>query len=303
MKTNKIPNTDLKVSAICLGTMTFGTPVGEPDAIELVHYALDKGINFIDTANMYEGYARVPGSSGGIAEEIIGKAVKGRRNGVIIATKLGMKVGDEPEDMNTSPAAIKKQLGKSLINLGTDMIDIYYLHKYDPTTPPEEIVYALDQAKREGKIRYYAVSNYNTEQLKALIKAADDNGLPRPVMCQPPLSILKQEALGDIIHYCDKEKISVVPYQILQGGLLTGKYKRGHEAPAGSRKAEKPDWVWDMDDKLYDKLEDIEKMASEAGITMTQFAINWSLQQPTVVSAIVGVKTKEQIDEAVNAVG
>ena len=169
-------------------------------------------------------------------------------------------------------------------------------------TPPEEIVYALDKAKREGKIRYYAVSNYSAQQLGNLIKAAAAAGLPKPVMCQPPLSILKQDSLDDMIPLCDREGIAVVPYQIFQGGLLTGKYKRGAPVPEGSRKAEKPDWVWDFDDELYAKLESIEKNAQKENLTMTQYAIRWTLRQPAVVAAIVGVKKTEQIDDAVAAV-
>ncbi len=299
MQKNKIPETDLEVSEICLGTMTFGTPVGEADAINLIHYAIDKGINFIDTANMYEGYARSAGSSGGVAEEIIGKALVDCRDKVVLATKLGMKVGELPEDEGTSPAAIRKHLDMSLGRLKTDYIDIYYLHKYDPDVLMEEMLAELANAIKAGKIRYYAISNYLADQIQELLNIADANSLPRPVMCQPPLSILKQDALSDIIPLCDKERIAVCPYQILQGGLLTGKYKRNSELPANSRKAEMDNWVWDLNEELFDELERIEKEASAENITMLQYAIRWVLKQPAVVSAIVGVKNKKQIDMAI----
>lgn len=232
MQYNKVPKTDLSVSKVCLGSMTFGTPVAFDDAVKLVEYAVSQGINFIDTANMYEGYARYAGSSGGVAEEIIGKATKSCRKDVVIATKLGMKVGPNPEDEFTSPAAIKKHLDLSLGRLCTDYIDVYYLHKPDPATPVADTLGALADAIKAGKIRYYGVSNYSGAELKNLVKIADENGLPRPVMCQPPLSLLKTDSLDEIIPFCAEEEIGVVPYQVLQGGVLTGKYKKGQPAPA-----------------------------------------------------------------------
>jgi aryl-alcohol dehydrogenase-like predicted oxidoreductase len=301
MKRREIPHTSIAVSEICLGTMTFGSPVDRPSSVRLIHEALARGINFIDTANMYEGYARTAGSPGGVAEEIVGEALKGRRSEVIVATKLGMKVGPEPEDEYTSPAAIRKQLDLSLKRLQTDYIDIYYLHRPDPYTKPEDIVQELDRAIRAGKIRHYAVSNYNREQLEALLKAAEACGAPKPVMCQPPLSLLKQEVYRELAPLCREENIAVVPYQILQGGLLTGKYRRSAPAPEGSRLQEKPDWMWKLDDELFAKLEAVEAEAARRGLTMTQYAIRWVLEQPQVVSAIIGVKNVEQIETATSA--
>ena len=298
MKQCRIPNTELDVSMICLGTMTFGTPVGEAEAVRLVHYAFEKGINFIDTANMYEGYTRYIGSPGGVAEEIVGKAISGRREGFVIATKVGMKIGEAPEDEWTSPAAIEKQLDLSLKRLGTDYVDIYYLHKPDPETPIPETLKALDGAIQAGKVRYYGVSNYSAAQLSDLLAAADAGGLPRPVVTQPGISLLKQDACVDLLPLCDKEGIGVVPYQVLQGGLLTGKYKRGQPISPDSRKAEKDSWVWELTDELFDRLEGIEKQAHESGLNMTRYALRWVLQQRAVVSAIVGVKRASQIDDA-----
>ena len=303
MKYSTINHPTISLSKICLGTMTFGTPVAFDDAVHLIDYAVGSGINFIDTANMYEGYARVPGSTGGVAEEIVGAAIQSRRDKVVVATKLGMKVGSAPEDEFTSPAAIEKHLNISLSRLKTDYIDIYYLHKPDPFTPAEEILLALDKAVRAGKIRCYGVSNYSCEQLKNLVFAADQSGLPRPAFCQPSLSLLNDGALGDILPFCTENGIAVVPYQVLQGGLLTGKYKKGIPAPVGSRKAEKPDWVDDIDEATYEKLQTIEKAAAKFKLTMTQYAIRWATERPGVVSAIVGVKNTRQIDDAAAAIG
>ena len=143
MQFTTLPGTGISVSRLCLGTMTFGSPVAEPDAIRLVHDAAELGVNFIDTANMYEGYNRFAGSAGGVAEEIVGKAVAGRRADFVVATKLGMKVGDTPVDENTSPEAIRVQLRRSLRRINTDYIDLYYLHRYDPNTAPGEIARAM----------------------------------------------------------------------------------------------------------------------------------------------------------------
>jgi aryl-alcohol dehydrogenase-like predicted oxidoreductase len=220
--------------------MTFGTPVAESEAIKLTHWAIDKGINFIDTANMYEGYARYLGSPGGVAEEILGKALADRRDRVVLATKVGMPVGSESEDRGSSPAAIRKQLDLSLKRLATDFVDIYYLHKPDVhNTPPVEIIGALNEAILAGKIRHYGVSNYSAEQLVELLRAADENGLPRPVIHQPPYSLLKPDVEKDLLPLCAKEGIAVACYQVFQGGLLTGKYHRGQEPPADC-----PLWIY-----------------------------------------------------------
>jgi len=253
MELRSIPKTDLKVSPICLGTMTFGTPVGEADAIRIVHWALDHGVNFIDTANMYEGYTRSAGSTGGVAEEILGQALKGRRDEAVVATKVGMKVGDAPEDDGTSAEAIRVQLDRSLQRLQTDYVDLYYLHRPDPASDMAETLGALDEAIQQGKIRYYAVSNYTSRHLEELLEIADENDLPRPVVVQPFFNLEKMEfrVQDELLPLCEREQIGVVPYRILNSGVLTGKYRRGQEPPAGSRASEKPSWLPELTDELF----------------------------------------------------
>ena len=303
MDARRIPETELDVSPVCLGTMTFGNPVAEPDATALVHHAMDAGINFIDTANMYEGYDRTVGSAGGVAEEILGKALVGRRTDVILATKVGMKVGDGPEDDGTSPAAISKHLDLSLRRLQTDYVDIHYLHRPDPEAETPDVLDALTRAMQEGKIRHYGVSNFSAEELSSLLDGADGNGLPRPVIAQPGMSLLKQDACAELLPLCKREGIAVAPYQVLQGGLLSGRYRRGEPPPPGSRKADADGWVWDLTDALFDRLETLEAEAETEGLTMTQCALRWALDQPAVVSAIVGARRPVHIDEAVSAAG
>ena len=298
----RIPGTELRVSRICLGTMTFGSPVGEEAAVRLVRYALDEhNINFIDTANMYEGYNRYAGSAGGVAEEIVGKAVRGARDRFVVATKVGMKVGTEPVDENTSPEAIRVQLRRSLKRMDTDYVDIYYLHRFDPDTEPQAIARAMGDELRAGTIRAWGVSNYTAPQLAALLEAARRENVPAPALCQPALSLLNRAALDDMLPLCEKENIGVVPYQVLQGGVLTGKYKRGAAAPEGSRLAEEPEWLKPFTDEVYNVLAECERAAEAAGVSMTQHALRWALAQPAVVSALIGVKRTEQIDEAAKA--
>lgn len=303
MKYSIIPGTDMSVSKVCLGTMTFGSPVPEADAIRLVHYALNEhGINFVDTANMYEGYNRVAGSSGGVAEEILGKAVSGQRDRYILATKVGMKVGTAPEDENTSPLAIATQLRRSLKRMNTDYMDLYYLHRYDPDTEPHLIARAIGEELKAGTIRAWGVSNYTADQLKALLQAAKEENIVAPAMCQPALSMVNTGALTDILPLCASEGIGVIPYQILQGGMLTGKYRRNQAAPAGSRLAEKPEWMKPFTDEVYNVIEHCAEKAAEQGITMTQYALRWTLEQPGVISSLIGVKRESQIEEAAKAI-
>ena len=295
----KIPNTDIALSPLTLGTMTWGSPVAHKDAVALTRYAVERGINHIDTANMYEGYDRYAGSAGGVAEVIVGEALKAMdREKVIVATKVGMKVGAAPHDEGTSPEAIRIQLDRSLKRLDTDYVDLYYLHRYDENAAPEAILETLTTLRQAGKIRYFGISNYTPQQLKNLLACADANGFDRPVICQPPLSLLKDDAAKELLPLCEKEGIAAVPYQIFQGGLLTGKYRRQDAPPAGSRADQKPGWMMTMDDMLYDRLEALEEAARQAGKTLPQYALSWTLSQPAVISALVGVRTQSQIDDA-----
>jgi aryl-alcohol dehydrogenase-like predicted oxidoreductase len=242
--------------------MTFGTPVEEADAIRLVHAAFDMGINFIDTANIYEGYARYLGSAGGVAEEITGKALLGRREKMILATKVGAPVGPGPQDRGLSAVHILRQLDCSLRRLQTDYIDLYIIHWPDKYVPLETTLAAMETAVRQGKIRHFGASNHSAWQLCEMLWIAQQQSGPPVVSSQIPLSMLRREFHHDL-PFCLKYGIGVTPYQSLQGGLLTGKYRRGQAPPSGSRGAEKPDWIWKMDDALFDRLERIESKRVE----------------------------------------
>lgn len=292
----------LLVSPICLGTMTFGTPVDEADAIRLVHTAIDLGINFIDTANVYEGYARYLGSAGGVAEEIVGKALRDRRDKMVVATKVGAPVGPGPQDRGLSAVHILRELENSLRRLQTDCIDLYIIHWPDKHVPMETTLAAMETAVRQGKIRYFGASNHSASRLCELLWIAERQGAPRVVSSQIPFSLLRREFQHDL-PFCTQHGIGVTPYQALQGGLLTGKYRRGQPPPSDSRAAEKPDWIWKQDDALFDRLERIEALAGQVGVPFSQYALAWTLAQPAMTSLVVGVKRVEQIQDAVSAAG
>ncbi len=289
----------LLVSPICLGTMTFGTPVGEADAIRLTHGAIDLGINFIDTADTYEGYERVLGSAGGVAEKILGKALKGRRDDAIVATKVCAPTGPGPQDKGLSATHIMHGLERSLKLLDTDYIDLYIIHWPDKDAPLETTLGAMELAVRQGKIRYFGASNHNAAQLCEFLWLADKRHWPRVVSSQIPFSMVKRHFQNDL-EFCARHSIGVTPYQPLQGGALTGKYRRGKAAPDGSRGAERPQWL-SIDDGLYDTIEGIAKLADEAGVAMSQYVLAWTLAQEAMTSLVVGAKRVEQVADALKA--
>ena len=300
MEHRRLGASGLLVSPICLGTMTFGTPVSESDAIRMVHGAIDLGVNFVDTANVYEGYSRYLGSPGGVAEQIVGKALKGRRDQVVLATKVGAPVGPGPQDRGLSSCHVLRELDNSLRRLQTDTIDLYFVHWPDKHVPLEVTLSAMDLAHRQGKIRYFGVSNHSAWQLSKLLSLAERGGGPPVVASQIPYSLLRRELHGDL-DFCRQHDVAVTPYQALQGGLLTGKYRRDQQPPADSRAAEKPEWMWNLDEALLDKLEAIRALAGEAEVDMTQYVLAWTLAQPAMSSLVVGAKRLEQVQQALAA--
>lgn len=290
----------LLVSPVCLGTMTFGTPVGESEAVRLVHAAIDRGINFIDTANIYEGYSRFIGSPGGVVEEILGKALRGRRDRVVLVTKVGAPLGPGPQDRGLSASHLLRELDRSLQRLQTDTIDLYLLHWPDRATPLETTLRAVEQAVRQGKIRSWGASNHAAWQLCEFLWLADRHGWSTPVASQVPLSLLRREFQHDL-EFCAGHGIGIMAYQSLQSGILTGKYRRGQPPPAASRAAEKPAWVGPLDDNLFDRLEKLEDLARQAEVPLAPYALAWTLAQSGVTAVVVGVRDERQMDDALHA--
>jgi L-glyceraldehyde 3-phosphate reductase len=302
MNYKMLPKTELEVSALCLGTMTFGTPVVKEDAIQLTHWALDHGINFLDTANMYEGYTRVPGSAGGVGEEILGKALEGRRGQALVATKVGMKIGPADNDQGASREHILREIDRSLVRLGCDYVDLYYMHKFDPSVPLTESAQAFNDLIDMGKIRYWAISNFSAEQITNLLKICDENNWRRPVALQPAYSLLKRDIEAEILPLCQREQIAVLPYQVLQGGLLTDKYQRGMEPPKDSRQIEKPEWTMALTHEMFDQLTQIKAEAQKQGRTLLEHALKSLLEKPGIPSLVIGVKNIAQLERLIMAI-
>jgi aryl-alcohol dehydrogenase-like predicted oxidoreductase len=282
--------------------MTFGTPVGEAEAVKLTHWAIDHGINFIDTANMYEGYTRYIGSPGGVTEQILGVALQDRRDQVVVATKVGMKIGPADDEQGLSRKHVLREIDRSLSRLQCEYVDLYYVHKPDPDTPLAESVQAFNDLINVGKVRYWAISNFSAEQISDVLSVCDENGWRRPVALQPHYSLLKRDIEKDVLPSCQREQIAVVPYRVLEGGLLTGKYRRGQAVPTDSRQVEKPDWTLELTGEMYGRLEQIEAEARAKGRTLMQHALMTLLEQPAVVSLIVGAKRIGQLEDLIAAV-
>ena len=296
MQQRRIPHTDLDVSVVCLGTMTFGTPVDQEGVNSIIDWCLDNGLNFIDTADMYEGYTRFLGSPGGKSEAFIGNALVGRRAQAIVTTKVGNPVGDDTySGTGLGRDHMLHQIDASLGRLRTDYVDIYEMHRDDPDTPLEESIAVMASLIEVGKVRHWGFSNFEPDDIHRMIALCDGNGWPRPVIAQPQLSWLVRDSEEEYIPACIEYDIAVTPYRTLQAGLLTGKYKRGREAPAGSR-GDESSWLDDPDDELWDRIEQFEREAASASLTPTQYAVKWLLDRPGVTSVIVGCKRPDQLE-------
>ena len=279
----------LKVSRICLGTNNFGGQISEEASIKIVNSALDCGINVVDTANVY---------TGGKSEEIIGNAVKGRRDEVIIATKVGFGTGEVPNQAGLSRKHILSQVEHSLNRLQTDFIDIYYLHRFDPETPLEETLRTFDGLVRSGKVRYVACSNFSAWQIAKAHEICETHDLEKLIAVQPPYNLLQRDIEKDIIPYCQQEGLGILTYTPLMGGFLTGKYSKDAHPPTGSRFEHNPR-LWERANKEsnFAVLEQVESVANDVGISILKLAISWILKNPAITAPIVGASSAEQIEE------
>ena len=297
MQSRLIPDTDIEVSAVCVGTMLFGTPVGEAGAAAIVDAALDGGANFFDTANMYEGYTRYIGSAGGLSEEFLGKALADRRQEAVIATKVGMAVGPEAGDRGLSAPHMRRECERSLRRLRTDRIDVYYMHTPDEATPIEESIEAMAALIEEGKVRFWGISNFDSGQTKELLAACDAGGWPRPVLHQPQYSLVHRGIETDLMPLCREEGIGLVPYRVLESGLLSGKYEGG--IPSGSRAKDNPAWIPQLDDdEIMGQVGKLQKAARERGRSLYEHVLRETVAVPGITSILLGIKSPEQIGQA-----
>ena len=293
MEYRQLGRCGLKVSEICLGTMTFGNGADRAESKRLVDLSMDRGVNFFDTANSY---------ADGLSEDYLGRALKGRRRDAVVATKFYNPVGSGPNDSGMSRFHIMQAIEDSLRRLGMDYVDIYYIHHVDQQTPVEEMLRALDDLVHHGKVRYIACSNYQAWRLMDALWISDHNGLSRFVCYQPQYSLVVRDIEQELIPVCQAKGLGVVVWSPLAGGFLSGKYKPGERIHAGSRSEE----GWGYPQKYFvdsadETLVELFKVADELGRSPAQVALRWVLEQPAITSAIVGARTLAHLEDNIQS--
>lgn len=294
MKYRSLGNSDLVVPVLALGTATFGggndffKKWGQTDAkeaSELVSVALDAGCNLFDTADAY---------SSGLSEEILGQAIAGRRNELLIATKTGLRMGPGEGDIGTSGERIIRACEASLRRLGTEHIDLYQLHAFDAQTPVEEMLWALERLLGEGKIGQYGVSNFSGWHLMKMLGLADQHHLPRPVSHQMYYSLVDREMEWELMPLALDQNVSSLIWSPLAGAKLTGKLGRNKSAPEGSRAATDASMTTDLE-RLYTITDELEWLSKETGHSIAQLSLAWLLARPSVGSVVVGARNADQL--------
>jgi aryl-alcohol dehydrogenase-like predicted oxidoreductase len=295
MRMRFLGKTGVRVSELCFGTMTFGGrsffkyvgQLGQKEANTLVDMSLEAGINFFDTADVY---------SEGLSEELLGKALGKRRQSIILATKVRGKMGPGPNDVGLSRHHITEACNASLKRLGTDYIDLYQVHNFDPDTPQEETMRALDDLVRQGKVRYIGCSNYSGWQLMKALAIADKRGWERFVTLQSLYSLLARELENEMVPLCLDQGLGILVWSPLSGGFLSGKYRRGKPQPKGTRlSAPQPRFIPHDDEKGFDIVEELDRIAKAHKATVAQAALNYLLAKEGVSSVIIGARTPEQL--------
>ncbi|HET7220835.1 MAG TPA: aldo/keto reductase [Vicinamibacterales bacterium] len=306
MNYRRLGASGLQVPVLTLGTGTFGGgtdffkpwgSTGVQEATRLVDICLDSGVTMFDTADVY---------SQGLSEEILGKAIAGRRERVLISTKGTFRTGAGPNDVGSSRAYLLKAVDASLHRLGTDYIDLYQLHGFDALTPIEEVVLTLDELVRAGKLRYIGVSNFSGWHLMKSLAFADRHGLARYVAHQAYYSLVGRDYEWELMPLAIDQQIATVVWSPLGWARLTGKLRRGQPKPAVSRLQDKTnvDAGPPIDDEyLYTVVDAIDAIAAETGKTVPQIALNWLLQRPTVATLVIGARNEEQLLQNLGAVG
>lgn len=295
MQYRRLGRCGLKVSEICLGTMTFGHGTDDAEADRMVHTAMKSGVMFFDTANGYNN---------GVSETMLGQALGVRRREAVIATKVFNAMGTGPNESGMSRGHIMQAVEDSLRRLGTDYIDLYYIHHVDVQTPLEEMLRAFDDLLRQGKIRYTACSNYEAWRLMEALWISDSKGLARFEAYQPQYSLVVRDIEEELVPACAAKGLGMVVWSPLAGGYLSGKYQPGVQSVAGSRSAEKwvfPSRFFHLNHEAI--LAELLAVARELGRAPAEVAVRWVLEQPLVSSAIVGARTAEQLSGTLAATG
>jgi aryl-alcohol dehydrogenase-like predicted oxidoreductase len=297
MEYRNLGRTGVKVSPLCLGAMMFGA-WGEPDhdkSIRIIHTALDAGINFVDTADVY---------SQGENEEIVGKALKGRRDDIVLATKFHGQMGDEINHQGNSRRWIIQEVENSLRRLDTDYIDLYQVHRPEEDTDVEEMLSALTDLVRAGKIRYFGSSTFPASQIVEAQWVARERGLERFKTEQPPYSILVRGIEADVLPTAQRHGMGVIPWSPLAGGWLSGKYRKGQDTPESTRASRIPgryDLSLPGNQRKLEAADALGALADEVGIPLIEIAIAWVINHPAVTAAIIGPRTMEQLESQLGA--
>jgi len=302
MRYRYLGRTGLKVSELCLGAMTFGRETTEADSFRMLDCFVEAGGNFIDTADVY---------SQGISEQILGRWLSGkRRDDFVIATKVRFPMGDGPNDVGLSRKHIMSAVEDSLRRLNTSYIDLYQVHMWDPGTPLEETLDALDQLIQTGKVRYLGASNYAGYQLQKAVDLSRHNGWEPFACLQPLYNLLDRSFEWELGPVCEAEGVGVIPWSPLRGGWLSGKYQRGMSAPPASTRIEeagKQGWgeSWDLyaNERTWQVIDQLAAIATEVQKTSAQVALNWLLQKPVVTAPIIGARSLGHLEDNLGATG
>jgi aryl-alcohol dehydrogenase-like predicted oxidoreductase len=298
MELRPFGRTGVEVSPLCLGAMMFGA-WGNPDhddSIRVIHRALDAGINFVDTADVY---------SQGESEEIVGKALQGRRDDVVLATKFHGRMGDGPNRAGNSRRWIFQEVDASLRRLQTDWIDLYQVHRPEEDTDVDETLGALTDLVHQGKIRYFGSSTFPAWQIVEAQWVADRRGRQRFVCEQPPYSMLVRGIENDVLPVCARYGMAVIPWSPLAGGWLSGRWRKGQEPPQSTRADRIParyDLSRPENQAKLDAADALARLAEDAGLSLIHLALAFVLNHPAVTSAIVGPRTMEQLESQLGAV-
>ena len=298
MELRPLGRTGVQVSPLCLGAMMFGA-WGETDhdeSIRIIHRALDAGINFVDTADVY---------SRGESEQIVGKALAGgRRDSVILATKVHGSMGDDPNEFGNSRRWIVREVENSLRRLGTDWIDLYQIHRLEPDTDIDETLGALTDLVRAGKVRYIGSSTFPASQIVEAQWVAESRGRQRFVCEQPPYSLLVRGVEEDVLPTCLRHGMGVIPWSPLAGGWLSGRYRKDTDVPT-SRRAQMIPRRYDMsipeNQRKLDAADALARLAEEAGMTLIELALAFVIRHPAVTAAIIGPRTMEHLESQLPA--
>lgn len=293
MRHDRLGDSGLWVSELGLGTNAFGKRADEQTSIRVIDAALDGGINFIDTANIYAGTE---------SERIIGKALEGRRDKVVLTTKAGLPRGTGPDEQGSSRRHLQRELEESLKRLKTDHVDLYQIHTFDPHTPLEETLRTLDDFVASGKVRYIGASNYAAWEFMKALGISERNGYVRYISSQTSYSLADRTPEQELIPMCLDQGVGIIPYFPLAGGILSGKYSTGDASPSGSRAETDPNFKRFLSERYLELGRRVSELAAAHDTTPSVLSLAWLMRRPSVSTVIVGATRPEQVEANLESV-